>query len=50
MKLKLYIYEVIQNILSNKVYQERVFSTPLFFNITEQLYSNYVKNELFIQN
>ena len=49
-EVKSYIYEVIQNILSNKVYQERVFSTPLFFNITEQLYSNYVKNELFIQN
>ncbi len=49
-EVKLYIYEVIQNILSNKIYNEKIYSSQEFFNITEKLYSNYVQNELYLKN
>ena len=48
-EVKQYIFEVIQNILSDKQYKELIYSSPIFFNITQKLYSNYVKNEIYLK-
>jgi hypothetical protein len=47
-EVKQYIIEVIQNVLSNKQYNEQIYSSPIFFNITQHLYSTYVKNENYL--
>ena len=49
-EVRQYIYEVIQNILSNKEYKQQVYSNDVYYKITNKLYSNYKSNELFINS
>lgn len=48
LEVREYIYGVIQNILADKEYQREDYTTDTYYNITESLYCNYVKNEIVV--
>jgi hypothetical protein len=48
LEVQTYIYGVIQSILNDKEYKREEYTTDIFYNMTETLYCNYVKNEVSI--